>query len=308
MALDTTTTRPVEGGGIDLSGIDIDAAIFEATGGGYGGGRGGQTNPTAPEGEPRVNSDWVTNWGNGPVSDEFDFSTPPRDPQEEIELVAEPEVDNPLIDLLNPQTGGGEPTPTFKNGGPEGISIAPLVVVGALVVGAALGFAIVAVQAMYEKAMGQLDYTKYIDPDQMTGDLQSPSDMLADLLKQSGIEGIDTSKIEVTDILANLSGKMDQLGEIMNTLRGAAEKGDSNAFTDALTELMVLAGLDLGSLDLGTLPTDVTLDNVFESLGITGGMDGMGFVEVIDQTISVIHGSETTIDLSKWSDLWDDIA
>ncbi len=174
--------------------------------------------------------------------------------------------------------------------------------------GAALGFAIVAVQAMYEKAMGQLDYTKYTDPDQMTGDLQSPADMLADLLKQSGIEGIDTSKIEVTDILANLSGKMDQLGEIMNTLRGAAEKGDSNAFTDALTELMVLAGLDLGSFDLGTLPTDVTLDNVFESLGITGGMDGMGFVEVIDQTISVIHGSETTVDLSKWIDMWDDIA
>jgi hypothetical protein len=142
----------------------------------------------------------------------------------------------------------------------------------------------------------------------MTSDIQSPADMLADLLKQNGIEGIDTSKIEVTDILSNLSGKMDRLGEVMNTLRDAADKGDNDAFTGALEELMTLAGLDLGAFDLGMIAPDGALEGVFDAFGIEGGLDGMGFAEVIDHGLMTVQGSQTTVDLSKWADLWDDIA
>ena len=121
----TEDTRPA-GIGIDLSGIDIDAAIFKATGGALGTPQGGD-----PDGSllgPPVNPDiWVTNTGSPGLPDDPSDGFDPSllgDPDATIRYTTDPVMpDNPLLDLMKQ-----EETPHFANGGPEGQAIAPVVV------------------------------------------------------------------------------------------------------------------------------------------------------------------------------------
>jgi hypothetical protein len=244
-----TNSLPANTGGIDLSHIDVATAVFNATGGGYG-------NPSASEPSsdkaPSKTSDWVTNWGNGTFfSDEFDFDQPPPDRDAEIKLLAEPEVVNPLMDIFKGADVTGEGDLVFKNGGPEGVSIAPIVVVG--VVAAVVIIGGVAAAAYHLSGAAGNENTKadkptsqpqkdpktglniyqggnpYIDPDADTGEsLSSPAKMLADMLAGKGITGVDTSSPEVTDILAKLSDRLGKVADVVTHMTGAADKGDGS--------------------------------------------------------------------------------
>lgn len=313
-----TNTRPVQDGGIDLSAIDIEAAIFKATGGGYGGG--GTSSPTT-EGGLTKSPDWVTNYGSTPVVDEFDFSKPPSDPNDLIKLVSEPEVMHPLMDLFK-----GDDAPNFANGGPEGISCDPVTAGAALIVGAFL-LAAAELAGLFDDERpdpapnggpsGEKDpqtglniwTNKLVDPDAVTGDLQSPAALLADLLGRADVFGIDTSSIEITDILGKLSDNMGKVADLVGALQSAAKTGDSAAFGGALADLMKLAGLD-GALDgLTTAPQDVLQDNIFNAFGLDGGLEGGFWFEVLQGEAQVEAISDGRIDWSELVKAWnDDIA
>lgn len=114
----TDTTRPANIGGIDISGIDVAGAIFDATGGGYGAPQ-GSGGDDALLGAPDKTGDWVTQDGRTPdgtdPSDTFDFGSL-VDPHRDIMLTTDdPDSDNPLLALMTP-----EEAPKFANGGPDG--------------------------------------------------------------------------------------------------------------------------------------------------------------------------------------------
>jgi hypothetical protein len=297
MALDTTNTRPVQDGGIDLSGIDIEAAIFEATGGGYGG---GQTNPTTPDGEPTKTPDWVTNFGSTPIIDEFDFGQPPTDPDAEIKLLAEPEGSHPLLELFK-----GEDQPVFANGGPEGTSC-----------GAAVAAVVVIVIFLWAvdhlsdgaicDALGWEHDKGRTDPDAEASALPSPADMLTDLLKKNGIEGIDTSSVEITDILARLSDNMGKATDIVTSMQDAAKSGDDGAFNSALASLMDLAGLDAALFDLSGPVPETMLENVLNAFGIEGGLEGFANLTILQDERHVEAIEDGRIDWAEYVKVWTD--
>lgn len=303
----TETTRPADIGGIDLSGADIEAAIFTATGGGHGG---ATPAPLAPDGEPTKTADWVTTYGGTPIVDTFDFGQPPADRDAEIKLVAEPEGSHPLLDLFK-----DDDQPVFANGGPEGTALGPAVAAVVVVAAFALAAAYLA-GAFDEKEpppektetpeLQKWEDTHYTDPDAMTGDLTSPSDMMADLLKRSGIEGIDTDSVAITDLLARLGDQMGKVADLVGALKGAAAAGDADAFAGALARLMDLAGLDATALEGALTAPEMVQDGVFEAYGIDGGLDGLTKLAQAQEDAWVEVIQDGRID---WSDLvrtWDD--
>ena len=309
-----TNTRPANTGGIDLSGIDVANVIWAAKGGLYG--TPGNTT-TSDGGTLSKPNDWVTNWGNGGISDQFDFSKPPADRDAEIKLLAEPEGSHPLMELFK-----GDDAPNFANGGPDGIGN-PFAAAAALLVilwgvdhvsdGAicdALGWhhdGKPEQPASEGKPQIDLpDFDDYTDPDAMTGSLQSPSDMFSDLLAKAGVEGIDTSSVEVTDILGKLSDNMGKVAELVGALKGAAQAGDSKGFGTTLAELQKLAGIDTALLDNADHSPQEFMDNVFQAFGIAGGQDGAAFWEAAQDGYHVLSTDEPDYVITAWFSTSDD--
>ncbi|MCB6178173.1 hypothetical protein LHP98_08520 [Rhodobacter sp. Har01] len=310
-----TTTRPAGIGGIDLSGIDVAAAIFKATGGGYGA---PGTNQPASEGTLSNSSDWLTNWGNGTLVDAFDFDQPPpADRDAPIKLLAEPEGSHPLIDLMK-----GDDQPAFTNGGPEGNACAP-VVVGAIVIIAAVAVAAAYLGGAFDdkkpdvekpKPEGEKDpetgltiwQNDYRDPDTMTDTLQSPAEMMASLLGKAGVQGVDPTSVEITDLLGRLSDNMGKVTDLVGTVTGAAKSGDTGMFESATAELMKLAGLDGFEFDFGTPAPQDLMDGVFDAFGIAGGLDGAAYKEAMHDPDYLVTITEATTELSAWVSAWGD--
>lgn len=299
----TTTTRPAGTGGIDLSGIDIAAAIFKATGGGYGA---PGTSQPADGGTPVKLPDWMTNFGNGALSDHFDFSAPPADRDALIKLLADPEASHPMFDLFK-----GDDQPVFANGGPEGTAwlgpaIVGLIIIAAIYLSGGCDGKPEPPPKPEPPKLKEYEEKSYTDPDAMTGSLPSPAASLAQLLKANGIDGIDTSSIAVTDILGKLSDNLGKVTDLVNALQGAAETGDTAGFDGALADLMALAGVDPAALkDAGMAPQTV-LDGICASLDIAGGMDGMAHLDAM-QEAGLVTVLTDWVFLSTHGNLnWDD--
>lgn len=290
MSYMNTTTRPANIGGIDISGIDVADAIWQAKGGLYG--NPSQTDTTSTSGTTPKTSDWVTTPMDSPIADHFDFSKPPADRNDLIKLMAEPEVVHPLMELFK-----GDDAPVFANGGADGISDGGASLAGAVVV---ILVVLWAVDHLSDGAVCDAlgwhhdgkpekptsdgkpvldlpEYDGYTDPDAMTGDSPSPADMFAGLLAKAGVEGIDTSSPEVVDILGKLSDNMGKVADLVGALKGAAQAGDSNGFGTTLAELQKLAGIDPASFNEAAQSPQDLMDNIFQAYRIEGGQDGAAY-------------------------------
>ncbi len=135
-----TTTRPAgEGTGIDLSGIDVEAAIFKATGGGYGAPQGGTTTDPALLPAPVRDGTWVAGDGRTPdVTGPLDGADPSTvtDPLRDISLTTDPIAPNNAPAPLLPETQEFH----FANGGPAGAASWGLVIGAAVVIGGVVAY------------------------------------------------------------------------------------------------------------------------------------------------------------------------
>jgi len=315
MSYMNTTTRPADIGGIDISGVDVATAVWEATGGAYGG------TPREAElstgGTTPKTSDWVTTPMDSPIADYFDFSKPPADRDAEIKLLAEPEGTHPLMELFK-----GDDVPNFANGGPEGLANPVAAAVVILVV-------LWAVDHLSDGAVCDAlgwhhdgkpekptsdgkpqvtlpEYDGYTDPDAMTGDLQSPADLFASLLAKAGVEGIDTSSIGITDILGKLTDNMGKVADLVGALKGAAQAGDSKGFGSTLAELQKLAGIDPASFTEAAQSPQDLMNNIFQAYGIEGGQDGAEYHAAQHDHYYVELSNDSVYDLSHWFITLDD--
>lgn len=138
------TTRPVgDGIGIDLSGIDVAGAIFEAKGGLYGTPQDGVTTDPALLGAPGRDGTWVAGDGRTPDgTDPADTFDPGQivDPLRDISFTTDPILQGnaPAPLLVEAET------PNFANGGPDGAACEPievaLVVAAVVAVGAVIAY------------------------------------------------------------------------------------------------------------------------------------------------------------------------
>lgn len=134
--MSSTNTMPAgDGAGIDLSGIDVAAAIFKATGGLYGSPHGGSAEGLL-FGAPANPDIWVTNTGSPWLPEKIATGFDPSvlgDPDATIKYTTDPVTpDHPLITLMTP-----EETPHFANGGAEGVGCVPIILGAVAIVGAA---------------------------------------------------------------------------------------------------------------------------------------------------------------------------
>jgi hypothetical protein len=294
-----TNTRPANSGGIDLSGVDVAAVIFDATGGGYGTPRDSNL-PQTESGVAVKTGDWLTNWGSTNVMDEFDFSKPPADPDAEIKLLAEPEGNHPLIDLVS-----GDPDLHFANGGPEGAAWIVPVAAAAVILVFAWAVDHLSDGAICD-ALGWEHDRGYSDPEATTADVQSPSVMLAELLAKNGIESIDTSSVGVTDILGKLSDNIGKVADLVGAMQGAAEAHDTDGLSSALAGLMQIAGVDAAFIEMATTSPPLFLDGAFTAFGIVGGLDGASFFETVEDAGLILSTDEAGHDISCWFSAADD--
>jgi hypothetical protein len=280
-----TTTRPAGIGGIDLAGIDIARAIFEATGGGFGTPR--ETQPAA-DGAPAKLPDWTTNWGNGELKLGIDFGkTPPADRDALIKLVAEPEGSHPMFDLMQPAA-----EPAFPNGGPEGtgwvVVAAAVVIVGA----AALAAHYLAgsfddrpeppkkphgkghgshKMSIWEEEHSSKDYS---DPDAEAAPLTAPDAMLAELLGPSDVPAVEAGSIAIGDLLSDLSDRMGKLAGFVQALAGAARAEAGEPAGGAAADLLAFAGLDGFDFAAAGSTAHNFAVGVFTALGLADGFGG----------------------------------
>lgn len=275
-----TTTRPAETGGIDLSGIDVEAAIFEAGGGLLGGTP--ETTLSDSVGTAKT-PDQVTNGGDGAISDHFDLSQPPADTNDLVKLVAEPEGSNPHIDLIAPDT-----EPHFANGGSEGIGNPAVVAagVGIVAITVALIWAIDKLTNPVETPkvepaevpegtkINKYPEEDYTDPNADTGTLQSPAEMMASFFEQSGIKGLDANSPEIADLVGSLMDNIGKVTDLVSAIKGMQQVGDSDGMANAVAELMGLVGLDKLDIGLVDLAPQDFQDMYLDSFDLVGGLNG----------------------------------
>lgn len=285
MSYMNTTTRPAETGGIDLSGIDVEAAIFKASGGLQGGTP--ETTLSGSVGTAKT-PDQVTNFGDGATSDHFDLSQLPADKDDLVKLVAEPEGSNPHIDLMSPDA-----EPQFANGGSEGIGNPAVVAagVGLVAIAAALIWAVDKLTSPVEKPkaeptdkpakeeINKFPEKNHTDPDADTGTLQSPAEMMASFFEQSGIKGFDANSPEIADLVGRLLDNIGKVTDLVGAINGMKQVGDGDGMAKAVAKLMGLVGLDTPDIDLADFAPHGFNDMFLDSFDLVGGLNDAGDVK-----------------------------
>lgn len=286
----TDTTRPANTGGIDISGIAVGDAIFEATGGGYGAPQGGGGDG-AFLGAPGKTGDWVTRDGRTPdgtdPSDSFDFGSL-VDPHRDIMLTTDdPDSDNPLLGLMKP-----DEAPHFANGGPEGTAfwhvVAAVVIIGGIAAGAAYLAGAFDTKGKTEPTERKPATSTLPSDDETNNALNNPenkrgSDYLGNPDADQGRPVDDT--LVLKDLLGSLLGTTDLDAltsdpDVFRTAMKSVMDGLASGKVGALGELM--SRLDGWQDAASDGLTATAVDRIIDQFGATEVLDFIPFREDLE--------------------------